>query len=110
MIRSTWTRGLAYLWGILNRGFLTGSDVHGSTGSKSGFPYTRDIYFCLGGYKPTNESIALTITGTDVKASVMIPNKLILRLDRAAALGSDCSKTAVAMAEEEPPSVIPLVT
>lgn len=61
-------------------------------------------------YKPTNESIALTMTGTDVKAKVMIPNKLILRLDSAAARGSETSKTAVAIAEEFPPSVTPRVT
>jgi len=68
------------------------------------------VLFCFGAYKFTKESIALTITGTEVKASVMMPNKLMLRLDKAAALGSDCNKTAVAMAEEEPPSVTPLVT
>jgi hypothetical protein len=61
-------------------------------------------------HKSTNESIALTITGTDVKANVMIPKRLILRLESAAALGSDASKTAVAIAEEFPPRVTPLVT
>jgi len=70
----------------------------------------RYIVVWFGAYKFTKESIALTITGTEVNARVMIPNKLILRLDKAAALGSDCSKTAVAMADEEPPSVTPLVT
>jgi hypothetical protein len=50
------------------------------------------------------------MTGTEVNASVMIPNKLMLRLDRAAALGSDCNRTAVTIAEELPPSVTPLVT
>ena len=61
-------------------------------------------------YKSTNDSIALTITGTEVKAKVMIPNKLMLRLDSAAARGSETSKTAVAIAEEFPPNVTPLVT
>jgi hypothetical protein len=61
-------------------------------------------------YKSTNDSIALTMTGTDVKAKVMIPNKLILRLDSAAARGSETSKTAVAIAEEFPPNVTPRVT
>jgi hypothetical protein len=61
-------------------------------------------------YKSTNESIAFTMTGTDVKAKVMIPNKLILRLDRAAARGSETSKTAVAIADEFPPKVTPRVT
>jgi hypothetical protein len=54
--------------------------------------------------------MALTIGGTDVNANVMMPNKLILRLDRAAALGSDKSRSAVAMAEELAPRVTPLVT
>lgn len=48
--------------------------------------------------------------GTDVNASVMIPNKLIDRLERAAARGSDTNNSAVAIAEEFPPSVTPLVT
>jgi hypothetical protein len=61
-------------------------------------------------YRSTNESIALTIAGTEVKAKVMIPNKLMLRLDSAAARGSETSKTAVAIAEEFPPNVTPLVT
>jgi hypothetical protein len=61
-------------------------------------------------YKSTNESIAFTIGGTDVKAKVIMPNKLILKLDSAAALGSDTSKSAVAIAEEFPPSVTPRVT
>jgi hypothetical protein len=52
----------------------------------------------------------LTITGTDVNAKVMMPNKLMLRLERAAARGSEANKTAVAIAEEFPPSVTPLVT
>jgi hypothetical protein len=50
------------------------------------------------------------MTGTDVNASVMIPKRLMLRLDKAAALGSDCNRTAVTMAEELPPRVTPLVT
>jgi hypothetical protein len=39
-----------------------------------------------------------------------MPNKLILKLDNAAALGSDTSKSAVAIAEEFPPNVTPRVT
>ena len=50
------------------------------------------------------------MTGTDVNAKVMMPNKLMLRLERAAALGSDTNSTAVAIAEEFPPRVTPLVT
>ena len=54
--------------------------------------------------------MAFTITGTDVNARVMIPNKVILRLDSAAARGSETSNTAVAIAEEFPPRVTPRVT
>lgn len=48
--------------------------------------------------------------GTEVKTTVMMPNKLIDRLDSAAARGSDSSNNAVAIALEFPPSVTPLVT
>ena len=61
-------------------------------------------------HKSTKESTALTIGGTEVSANVMIPNKLIDRLDNAAALGSETSSSAVAIAEEFAPSVTPLVT
>jgi len=61
-------------------------------------------------HKSTSDSIAFTIGGTEVKARVMIPNKLIDRLDSAAALGSETSSNAVAIAEELAPSVTPLVT
>jgi hypothetical protein len=61
-------------------------------------------------HKSTKESIALTIGGTEVSAKVIIPNKLIERLDRAAALGSETSNSAVAIADEFAPSVTPLVT
>jgi hypothetical protein len=61
-------------------------------------------------HKSTKESIAFTIGGTEVKAKVMMPNKLILKLDKAAALGSDTSNSAVAIAEEFPPNVTPRVT
>lgn len=54
--------------------------------------------------------IARTIGGTDVNATVIVPNKPILKLDSAAARGSETSKTAVAIADEFPPSVTPLVT
>jgi hypothetical protein len=61
-------------------------------------------------YKSTNESIARAIGGTDVRANVMIPNKLIDRLDSAAARGSVSKRSAVAMALEFPPNATPLVT
>jgi hypothetical protein len=61
-------------------------------------------------YKSTKESTARTIGGTEVNANVMIPNKLIERLDRAAARGSETKSSAVAIADEFPPNVTPLVT
>ena len=48
--------------------------------------------------------------GTEVNANMMIPNKLIERLDNAAARGSDVKRRAVAIADEFPPSVTPRVT
>ena len=54
--------------------------------------------------------MAFTIGGTEVSARVMIPNKLMLRLDNAAALGSETKSSAVAIAEEFAPNVTPLVT
>lgn len=58
----------------------------------------------------TNEAIARAIEGTDVNDSVIIPNKLIDKLDNAAARGSDSKRSAVAIALEFPPSVTPRVT
>lgn len=55
-------------------------------------------------------SIARTIGGTDVNPNVIIPNKLIDKLERAAARGSDNSRRAVAIALEFAPRVTPLVT
>lgn len=48
--------------------------------------------------------------GTDVNANVMMPNTLIDKLESAAARGSVCNRSAVAMALEFPPNVTPLVT
>jgi len=61
-------------------------------------------------YKSTKESTALTIGGTEVSASVIIPKRLIDKLDSAAALGSVTNNNAVAIADEFPPNVTPLVT
>lgn len=52
----------------------------------------------------------LAIGGMDVKRTVMVPNRLIDKLDNAAALGSDLSSRAVATAEEFAPRVTPRVT
>lgn len=97
-------------WGLIIHGFLIRITVHGWVRSEKRISLYWYIAVYFGAYKFTKESIALTMTGTEVNARVMIPNKLMLRLDKAAALGSDCSKTAVAMADDEPPSVTPLVT
>jgi len=48
--------------------------------------------------------------GTDVKATVIVPKRLIDKLDSAAARGSDVNSRAVAIAEEFPPKVTPRVT
>ena len=52
----------------------------------------------------------LNIGGTDVKATMTVPKRLIDKLDSAAALGSETRSNAVAMAEELPPSATPRVT
>jgi hypothetical protein len=61
-------------------------------------------------HKSTSESIARAIGGTDVNPNVIIPNRLIDKLESAAARGSDSSKSAVAIALEFPPNVTPLLT
>jgi hypothetical protein len=48
--------------------------------------------------------------GTDVNANVIIPNKLMDKLESAAARGSDNNRSAVAIALEFPPNVTPRVT
>ncbi len=50
--------------------------------------YKLSIY-ALVAHISTRESIAFTIAGTEVNAKAMMPNRLMLRLDNAAALGSD---------------------
>lgn len=47
--------------------------------------------------------------GTEVIATVIVPNKPMARLENAAARGSVTRSKAVAMAEEFPPRVTPLV-
>jgi hypothetical protein len=49
------------------------------------------------------------MVGIDVKATVIVPNSPMLRLENAAALGSVTRSNAVAIAEEFPPSVTPRV-
>jgi hypothetical protein len=48
--------------------------------------------------------------GIDVNKTVIVPKRLMERLDNAAARGSDLSSIAVAMADELAPRVTPLVT
>jgi hypothetical protein len=60
-------------------------------------------------YKPTIALIAVTIGGTEVNATVMIPKRAMDSDDNAAALGSETNSNAVAIAEELAPSVTPLV-
>lgn len=52
----------------------------------------------------------LAIGGIDVNNTVTVPNRLIDRLDNAAARGSVLRSNAVAMALELTPKVTPLVT
>lgn len=59
---------------------------------------------------PTSTLTAFAIGGIDVNNTVMVPNKLIDKLDSAAALGSDRNSRAVATADEFAPSVTPRVT
>lgn len=54
--------------------------------------------------------IDLTSGGTEVSATVIVPNRLIDRLESAAARGSVTNNSAVAIADELPPKVTPLVT
>lgn len=53
--------------------------------------------------------MTLAMGGMDVNKTVMVPNKLIDKLDSAAARGSVRKRRAVAMAEELAPSVTPRV-
>ena len=52
----------------------------------------------------------MAIDGIDVNRTVIVPKRLIERLERAAARGSVRKSKAVPMAEELAPSVTPLVT
>lgn len=51
----------------------------------------------------------VTSGGTLVRATVIVPSRPILKLEKAAALGSVVSNKAVATAEEFAPSVTPRV-
>jgi len=50
-----------------------------------------------------------TSGGMEVNATMIVPNKLIDRLEKAAALGSEASSIAVPIADELPPRVTPRV-
>lgn len=59
---------------------------------------------------PTSDLTAFAMGGIEVNSTVIVPKRLIDRLDSAAALGSVRSNRAVATAEELAPSVTPRVT
>lgn len=61
-------------------------------------------------HKPTSDLTVFAIGGMDVKRTVIVPKRLIDKLDSAAALGSERRRSAVATAEEFAPRVTPRVT
>lgn len=62
------------------------------------------------GHDPTRPLTTFAIGGIDVNNTVIVPNRLIDKLDSAAALGSERRRRAVATAEELAPNVTPRVT
>jgi hypothetical protein len=58
---------------------------------------------------PTRLRMMCTSGGTLVRATVIVPNNPMLRLEKAAARGSVVKSSAVATAEEFAPKVIPRV-
>jgi len=60
-------------------------------------------------YSPASCEAMRTNGGTEVKATMIVPNRLIDRLEKAAARGSDASSIAVPIADELPPRVTPRV-
>jgi hypothetical protein len=61
------------------------------------------------GHSPAKFATMFATAGTEVKATVIVPNKPMARLENAAALGSATRSNAVAIAEEFPPKVTPRV-
>jgi len=59
---------------------------------------------------PTSDRITVTMGGIEVNKTVIAPNKLIDKLDKAAARGSVLKSKAVAIADEFAPNVTPRVT
>lgn len=73
--------------------------------------FTSQLQPLPGGVQtPTSDLTAFAIGGIEVNSTVIVPNRLIERLDSAAALGSVRSSKAVATADELAPSVTPRVT
>lgn len=60
--------------------------------------------------RPTIDLTISLIAGTAVNRTVIVPKRLMDRMESAAARGSDCRSRAVAMADEFAPRVTPLVT
>lgn len=61
-------------------------------------------------HSPTRDCITAVIGGIDVNKTVTVPNRLMARIESAAARGSVRRRSADAMAEELAPSVTPRVT
>ena len=60
-------------------------------------------------YLPTKPAKILTISGTDINATVTVPKGLMDRLENAAAREPETRRRVVAMAEEFAPRVTPRV-
>ena len=60
-------------------------------------------------YLPTKPATILTISGTDINATVTVPKGLMDRLENAAAREPETRRRVVAMAEEFAPRVTPRV-
>jgi len=60
-------------------------------------------------HSPASCEAMRTSGGMEVNATMIVPNKLIDRLEKAAALGSEASSIAVPIADELPPRVTPRV-
>jgi hypothetical protein len=61
-------------------------------------------------YSPTKDLTAAATGGIEVKSTVTVPKRIIDKLESAAARGSVLSSSAVAMALELMPRVMPRVT
>jgi len=67
------------------------------------------IMFSRKSYAPASWDAMRTSGGIEVKATMIVPKRLIDKLEKAAARGSEASSIAVPIAEELPPRVTPRV-